>query len=100
MKTLSMFLVSVLITISAMSQTAPKDTLRMNLQQCIDYALTNQTTIKNAQLDADISHRQSQEYTGIALPQVNGKFDFADYLKLPTSLIPAEFFGGEPGTFV
>src|SRR5215471_14902320 len=76
------------------------DTLHMTLQQCIDYAINNQTIIKNSVLEAEKSHRQSQEYTGVALPQINGSFQFSDYLKLPTSLIPAEFFGGEPGTFI
>ncbi|MBK6482284.1 MAG: TolC family protein [Chitinophagaceae bacterium] len=81
------------------AQTATTDTLRMSFRQSVDYALKNQVAVKNASLDAEISHRKSQEYTGIALPQISGKFDFADYLKLPTSLIPAEFFGGEPGTY-
>jgi len=85
---------------STTNSVAKTDTMRMTWQQCVDYALQNQVAVKNSKLDADISHRQTQEYTGIALPQVNGNFQFADYLKLPTSLIPAEFFGGEPGTFV
>jgi len=100
MKRLLILMLLAGVRFSAMSQSSPNDTLRMNLQQCISYALDNQISVKNAQLDADISHRQSQEYTGIALPQVNGSFDFNDYLKLPTSLIPAEFFGGEPGTYI
>lgn len=81
------------------AQTAVTDTMGLSLRQSVDYALTNQTAIKNANLDAEISQRKSQEYMGIALPQVSGQFDFADYLKLPTSLIPAEFLGGEPGTY-
>ncbi|MEO6168765.1 MAG: TolC family protein [Chitinophagales bacterium] len=93
----AVFMASLVLHSSA--QTSSSDTLRMTVQQSIDYAIQNQTTVKNAMLDAEISHRKSQEYTGIALPQVSGKFDFADYLKLPTSLIPAEFFGGEPGTY-
>ncbi|MFI5135742.1 MAG: TolC family protein [Chitinophagales bacterium] len=100
MRQVSFIILFALLSASASAQTAAVDTMRMSLQQCIDYALANQTIVKNTQLDAEISRRQSQEYTGIALPQVAGKFDFADYLKLPTSLIPAEFFGGEPGTYV
>ncbi|MBX7108974.1 MAG: TolC family protein [Chitinophagales bacterium] len=87
------------LAFNAGAQTQSTDTLRMSLRQAVDYALTTQTNVKNAMLDAEISRRQSQEYTGIALPQINGTFDFADYIKLPTSLIPAEFFGGEPGTY-
>ncbi len=101
MKRLSMLMALALMSVSAMSQSTSTDTLRMTLSQCINFALENQNAVKNAKLDADISQRKSQEYTGIALPQISGKFDFADYLKLPTSLIPAEFFpGGEPGTYI
>lgn len=81
------------------AQSKSPDTLRMSLRQSIDYALAEQVNMKNALLDEEISKRKSQEYTGIALPQITGSFDFADYLKLPTSLIPAEFFGGDPGTY-
>ncbi len=88
-----------LFGIKSYSQTSTTTTMSMSLQQCVDYAMENQTTLKNARLDEEISHRQSQEYTGIALPQVSGKFEFVDFLRLPTSLIPAEFFGGEPGTY-
>ncbi|MBK9731520.1 MAG: TolC family protein [Chitinophagaceae bacterium] len=93
----AVFVVGFFLNTSA--QSVSGDTLRMTLRQCIDYAKTEQVTAKNALLDEEISRRQSQEYTGIALPQISGKFEFADYLKLPTSLIPAEFFGGEPGTY-
>jgi outer membrane protein TolC len=100
MKRVLMASVFALAAVVAKSQSSPADTLRMNLQQCIDYALEHQNDMKNVRLDEESSRRQSQEYTGIALPQIYGTFDFADYLKLPTSLIPAEFFGGEPGTYV
>jgi outer membrane protein TolC len=43
--------------------------------------------------------RHTQEVTGLALPQIDASVDVTDFLKLPTSLIPAEFFGGEPGSF-
>jgi len=100
MRQVSFIILFAMLRMAASAQTAKVDTVRMSLQQCIEYALTNQTVVKNTTLDAQISHRESQEYTGIALPQLTGKFEFADYLKLPTSLIPAEFFGGEPGTYV
>ncbi len=100
MKKLSFSILFFLSAAIVFGQSATTDTMRMNLQQCLDYAYEHQNDMKNAQLDAEISHRKSQEYTGIGLPQVSAKVDFTDYLKLPTSLIPAEFFGGEAGTFI
>jgi outer membrane protein TolC len=104
MKILSIILAflihTTLVTGQSPNSSATTDTMRMTWQQCVEYALQNQVAVKNSRLDADISHRKTQEYTGIALPQISGTFNFADYLKLPTTLIPAEFTGGEPGTFV
>lgn len=78
------------------------DTLRMSVQQCIQYAIDHQKDVKNSRLDAEIARRTSQEYTGQALPQISGSIDFVDYLKLPVSLIPAQFIDptAEPGTFI
>ena len=94
---ISLFLLSAMFVQgqSSSNSSAKTDTMRMTWQQSVDYALQNQVAMKNSRLDADISHRQTQEYTGLALPQVSGTFDFADYLKLPTTLIPAEFAGGD-----
>jgi outer membrane protein len=76
------------------------DTLHMNMQQCVDYALDHQIAVRNALLDEQISQRNSQSQLAEGLPQINTSFNFQDYLHLPTTLIPAEFLGGEPGTFV
>src|ERR1043165_5034061 len=100
MKKLSFLILFSLSSAIVFAQQATTDTIRLSLQQALDYAYEHQNDMKNAQLDAEISQRKSQEYTGIGLPQISAKGDFTDYLKLPTSLIPSEFFGGEPGTFV
>lgn len=73
---------------------------RMTVKQAIAFALENQTSVKNAKLDAEISKAQVKEILGIGLPQLNSSFDVKDYEELPTSLIPGEFFGGDPGTFI
>lgn len=70
------------------------------LQEAIDYALTNHTNLKNAQLDIELAALKRKEIRGIGLPQISGSFDLKDYVKLPTQLLPAEVFGGPPGTFI
>lgn len=70
-----------------------------SLQQAIDYALQNQVNVKNALIDESIAQKKVNEIMGSGLPQINSSFDFKDFLELPTSFIPAEFFGGPPGTF-
>ena len=72
----------------------------MSLRQALDYALKNQVSIQNAELDKQIAEAKKKELLGLALPQVNASFDLKDFLEIPTSLIPAEFFNGKPGTFI
>ena len=66
------------------------------LPQAIDYAFKNQAAVLNAQLDEQIAKNTVKQTTGIGLPQVSGSFSFQDFLKLPTSLLPGDFFG-QPG---
>lgn len=72
---------------------------QFSLQQAIDYALQNNTSVVNAQIDEQISHRKVQEYLSSGLPQVTGSGFVQDYIQLPTTIIPGEFFG-QPGTYV
>jgi len=48
-----------------------QEVFEFDLQQCIDYALENNSIVKNAKLNEDISDAQVKEYTAIGLPQVN-----------------------------
>ena len=71
-----------------------------SLQQALEYAYANNASQKNAELDAQSQKYFRRQIAGAGLPQVNGSFDFKDYVELPTSLIPAAAFGGPPGTFI
>ncbi|MFN8250985.1 MAG: TolC family protein [Ferruginibacter sp.] len=70
-----------------------------SIQQCVDYAVKNSVTVKNALLDIKKQEQVNKEVTALAYPQVNASVGLTDYLEIPTSLIPAQFFGGAPGTF-
>lgn len=80
-------------------QTKESNSYAFSLQQAIDFALQNQNNVKNAVLDEQIAKAKVKEITGMGLPQINASFDLKDFLEIPTSLIPAEFFGGPPGSF-
>jgi outer membrane protein len=94
-------LLGLAISLTTFAQDGVKETTpaAFTLQQAIDYALQNQANVKNAMIDENIAKQQVNEITGMGLPQINSSFDVRDFLEIPTSLIPAEFFGGEPGTF-
>jgi outer membrane protein TolC len=73
---------------------------KLTLEQVLSYTVQNNLTLQSAALDEKISREQTKEILATGLPQVNAVGDFKDYLKIPTSLLPAEIVGGEAGTFV
>ena len=96
MKTRLVFCFSLLIYISGFSQETPTS---FSLQDAINYALENNRTAKNATKDIDAARQQKWETTATGLPQISAGIDYQNFLKQPVSLIPAEFFGGNPGEF-
>lgn len=92
----------VLIILLCISMAIPtmaqqKDTTaNFSLQDAISYAQKHHTTILNAKIDEEIASNTVKQTIGIGLPQLSGNATFQDFLKLPTSLLPGEFFG-EPG---
>ncbi|NQX84744.1 MAG: TolC family protein [Flavobacteriaceae bacterium] len=70
-----------------------------SLDEAINYALKHNRTVKNASLDIQAAEKQKWETTATGLPQINAKIDYQNWLKQQVSLIPAEFFGGNPGEF-
>ncbi len=74
-------------------------TQSFSLQQAIDYALEHNRTAKNAQRDIEAAKKQKWETISTGLPQISASIDYQNFLKQQVSLIPAEFFGGNPGEF-
>ena len=70
-----------------------------SVQQAVDYAKKNNMQVKNALLDVQIQEQTNREVTSAALPQISANGSYTYNAKLPVSLVPAEFFGGQPGTF-
>lgn len=90
----------IIITILSLSLGyAQEQTYSFTLEEAIQFALENNYAAINA--DRDIIDAQKQKWETIAggLPQVNGSISYQNQLKQPVSVIPAEIFGGEPGTF-
>src|SRR6476469_6817950 len=71
-----------------------------SVKDAVDYALKHSSQVKNALIDIQIQKQTNKEITAAAFPQVNVNLTLNDYLSIPTSLVPAEFAGGAPGTFI
>lgn len=86
-------------SLTASGQIKDSASFSFSLQQAIDYAMQNHKDVKNAIIDERIAQKKVNEIMGMGLPQVNASFDLREFIEIPTSLIPADFFGGAPGTF-
>lgn len=69
------------------------------LQEAIDYAQIHQSAILNAKIDEEIARNTVKKTVGIGLPQVNANVNFQDFIKVPTNLLPGDFFG-KPGEMI
>ncbi len=72
---------------------------RFSLQQSVQYALAHQPDVANAKYEEGKADAKVKEITGIGLPQITGSVNLMDYLQIPTTLIPGQFFGGPAGSF-
>ena len=70
-----------------------------SLKQSVDYALANQETLKNLDLDRQLAEKKISEAYTTLFPQIKGVFDVRDNFVLPTSVIPASAFGGPADEF-
>lgn len=83
-------------SVPLISQETPQS---FSLDEAIAYALENNYNAINANRDIIDAQKQKWETIATGLPQISGAVSYQNQLKQPVSLIPAEFFGGEPGTF-
>jgi outer membrane protein len=68
----------------------------LSLAQAQQQALQNALSVKNARYDAEVADLTTRELLGIGLPQLSGSVQYQNFINLPTSVIPGEFFGA-PG---
>lgn len=73
----------------------------MTLKEAIAYAMENSYSMDYADMDVRAARRRNKELTAVGLPQINGDVSFTNYLKLPTTVIPAQAFNpaAPEGTF-
>lgn len=100
MKKISILIISAAISFQTVAQNKNEAAKNLSLKEAIEFALANNVNMKNAELDIDASQYKKKEIAGMGLPQISSSFDFKDYEKIPTQLLPGEFFGAPPGTYI
>lgn len=76
-----------------------KQNYSFSLQQAIEHAIQNNYSAIRASKDIDAAKQKKWETTAAGLPQINASVDYQNNFELQKSVVPAEFFGGNPGEF-
>jgi outer membrane protein TolC len=79
---------------------AQDEPMSFSLYEATQFAMENSYVLKNTNKDVTIAQKKVWETISTGLPQVSGTANYNAFLNLPVSLIPAEFVGGEPGTYI
>ena len=92
-------LLTMLVLYSAAIGAQENQRTRFSVDEAIAYALNFNRNLKNA--SRDLKDAEAQKWITIAsgLPQIAGSVQYQNQLKQPVAQIPAEFFGGAPGTY-
>ncbi len=76
-----------------------KESFSFTLEQAIEHAIKNNYSVINANRDVEAAKQKKWETTTIGLPQINGNVGYQNNFQIQRSIVPAEFFGGQPGEF-
>ena len=88
-----------IITFYLIGDLSSQEVKSFTLREAQQYAIENNYDVRNAGTDVEIARKRVKENLAIGLPQVNASAGYSNYFELPTSVIPAEFLGGNPGEF-
>ena len=71
----------------------------LSLNEAIEFGLSNNRSIINADREILKAKKERWKTIAIGLPQVSSQINYQNFLEMPISLVPSEFFGGKAGTF-
>lgn len=81
---------------SVFAQTLPDS---VSLEEALAFGEQNNRTMQNANLEVQKAYKDKWSTIAIGLPQISANANYQNFIELPTSLIPAQFFGGNEGDF-
>ncbi|MCT4603014.1 MAG: TolC family protein [Marinifilum sp.] len=99
MKNILLSFVVIFLVFSYPTQAQTEDKINFTLTEAQQYALENSYTVKGTDYDLQVAKKRVWEAIADGLPQVDFSMDYNNNLDVAVSLLPAEFFGGEPGTY-
>ena len=96
MKIKKLFFFIIFIGIFANAQNFPNS---LTLNEAIEYGINNNFSVKNANREIEKAQKDRWSTIAIGLPQIYAEVNYQNFLEMPVSLVPAEFFGGQSGEF-
>ena len=78
---------------------AQDEILSLSLNEAVEYGIENNRNLRNAEREIQMAFKERWKTIAIGLPNVSLELNYLNNLELQTSLIPAEFFGGNKGDF-
>ncbi len=100
MKTIILLFSSLWMMLQVSAQEGPKTVHAFSLEECVAFAQKNNVQVKNALLQIEAQVQTNREIGAAALPTINSNIGGTDYTKIPTSLLPGQFFGQPAGTYI
>ncbi len=91
---------SLAFLILGMNTVSAQKIKRFSLTEAQEYSIQQSYSMQNALTDIEIARKRVSEITALGFPQINASLTYTNYLDIPTSLIPGEFFGEPAGTFI
>ena len=71
----------------------------VSLEEALLYGEKNNRNVQKASMEIKKAYKDQWSTIAIGLPQISANANYQNFIELPTSLIPAQFFGGNEGDF-
>ena len=89
-----------ILTVNGEAQNKTKQVYAFSLEECVTFAKNNNVQVKNSLLAIEAQIQTNREIGAAAFPTIGTNAGVNDFIKIPTSLLPAQIFGGAAGTYI
>ena len=81
-----------ILTVNAEAQNKTKQVYAFSLEECVTFAKNNNVQVKNSLLAIEAQIQTNREIGAAAFPTIGTNAGVNDFIKIPTSLLPAQIF--------
>lgn len=92
--------VGMVLFVNMQAQNKNKQVYAFSLEECVSFAKKNNVQVKNSLLAIDAQIQTNREIGAVAFPTISTNVGGNNFIEIPTSLLPAQIFGGAAGTFI